>query len=154
MELWKDIEGFPGYQVSSLGRVKGVFDKILKPQKHRNGYCMISLFKETHRRNLTIHRLVGQAFLPPTIDRFEIDHINRDKKDNRVENLRWATRSENNINKSYTSESGIRNIRQRTDSSWEVKIHRGGRLIHYKYCYSVEEAVKARDEFLTSLNQS
>jgi len=99
-EIWKDIDGFPRYKVSNLGRVKSYClkqERILTPRP-KNGYKTIVLAG----REKLIHRLMLKAFIPnPNPDIFTIcDHINRNSMDNRVENLRWSTSQLNNLNKS------------------------------------------------------
>lgn len=101
MEIWKDIEGYPNYQVSSEGRVKSLNynrtgkEKILKSRKKRNGYLEVTLCKDGKPKTFTVHRLVVQAFILNPENKPCIDHINTDCTDNRVENLRWVTQKEN-----------------------------------------------------------
>ena len=109
-EIWRDVVGYEGlYQVSSMGRVKslGRFidnlvrghywqeEKILKPSKRINGYVGISLHKDGKAKNFNIHRLVAIAFIPNPNNLPQIDHINADKTNNNVNNLRWVTAKEN-----------------------------------------------------------
>ena len=97
-EIWKDIKGYEGiYQVSNLGRIKRVeTDRILKPLKHTKGYLNIGLYKNHTASKKLIHRLVAQAFIPNSENKPEINHIDEDKANNRVNNLEWSTRKENN----------------------------------------------------------
>jgi hypothetical protein len=113
------VEGFPNYFVSANGIVyscvqtnkafmSGGLYKI-EPKEHNRGYLEVGLFGRDSkgkaiRRWFRIHRLVADAFIPkplPTYDAednevpLEVNHINGNKKDNRVENLEWMTRSEN-----------------------------------------------------------
>ena len=101
MEIWKDIEGYNGlYQVSSKGRVKSLNykktgkEKLLKSAK-KSGYPFVALYKDGKKKQTLIHRLVASAFIPNTDNKPCIDHINTDRTDNRVENLRWVTYKEN-----------------------------------------------------------
>jgi hypothetical protein len=98
MEEWRPVNDYPNYFISSLGRVKRN-DKIHKNFVNSNGYLIIDLYKNNKRKKFRIHRLVGIHFLPNWNNCKEIDHLNRDRLDNRVINLRWATRSENLRNK-------------------------------------------------------
>lgn len=97
-EVWKDIEGYEGlYQVSTHGRVKSVFryHKILKSRVKNNGYKYVQLYKNGTPYTYYIHRLVAQAFIPNPQNKPQVNHIDEDKENNRVENLEWCTRSEN-----------------------------------------------------------
>ena len=98
-EIWKDIEGYEGkYMVSSFGRVKSFYlgkEKLLKPKTDKDGYKQINLYKNKKPHTLKIHRLVAQAFIPNPDNKPQIDHINTNRADNRVDNLRWCTQKEN-----------------------------------------------------------
>lgn len=103
IEEWKDIEDYPNYQVSSMGRIKSLNynktgkEKIMKVTPC-NGYFNLTLCKDGKTKQFQIHRLVAQAFIPNPENKPEIDHINTDRTDNRVENLRWVTHKENSNN--------------------------------------------------------
>ena len=108
-EVWKDVVGFEGmYQVSNIGRVKGLSridglgretkSKILKGFISAYGYAMVSLCKNGKKKHFQVHRLVAIAFIPNPENKPEIDHINTIPLDNRICNLRWVTRSENQNN--------------------------------------------------------
>lgn len=99
-ERWKPIFGYDGaYQVSDLGRVRSLkFGKtrVLRVQKHTDGYLLVVLCKDGKRKSFYVHRLVAQAFIPnDNIFNTEINHINEDKEDNKVSNLEYCDRSYN-----------------------------------------------------------
>lgn len=103
-ERWKDIAGYEDvYQASSLGRMKRMSGRtntyrgrILKPTEDARGYLHVTLWKDGVNRNAWVHRLVAESFLPRSPGKNEVNHKNGNKSDNRVENLEWCTRSENN----------------------------------------------------------
>lgn len=101
MEEWRDIEGFDGYQVSNIGRVKTLNynrtgeERILQTVEGGKKYLVLTLCKDGKKYNRKVHRLVAEAFIPNPDNKPQIDHINTDRTDNRVENLRWVTPKEN-----------------------------------------------------------
>jgi hypothetical protein len=94
-EEWKEIDSFPNYQVSNFGNVRNIKTlKILKPILTGKGYPTVNLKKQ-----FKVHRLVAQAFIPNPEEKKEVDHIDNNKINNHISNLRWATPSENCFNR-------------------------------------------------------
>ena len=98
-EEWKEIEGFLSYSVSTLGRVKNKHGNILTGTPRPDGYISFTLCIEGKVYRRLLHRLVALAFIPNPEGKAYIDHINQDKLDNSISNLRWATHSENMLNR-------------------------------------------------------
>lgn len=93
--LHKGIKGYEDYLISDRGQVYSLKrKKYLKLRKNSNGYYCIDLCKNGKRKTVVVHRLVAQAFIENPDNKPTVDHISRDRLDNRVENLRWATYQE------------------------------------------------------------
>lgn len=126
-EVWKDIIGYEGlYKVSNLGRVKSLEriqilpngsirlkkERILNPKIHNGSpYYQVSLYDmEMNVKTKKIHWLVAEAFIPNPYHLPIIHHINLNKEDNCVNNLRWETYSENS--KGYNRKQRCRKKRK------------------------------------------
>jgi hypothetical protein len=156
-EEWRDIDDFPGYQVSSEGRVrslprevacfyatKQVPDKILTPQINRDGYYQVGIYKDGIQKKPYIHRLVGVAFISNPDNKPTVDHINRIRTDNSVSNLRWATQQEQIDNSICPpSNTGHKYIHLTPCKTYKVQ--------RYKTYKTLEEAIAARDQFYTEI---
>ena len=94
------IKDFPNYLISNTGLVYSIKKEIfLKPHNHKDGYLRVGLSKNGKRHHKYIHRLVGETYLKPDETRPEIDHIDRNPRNNHISNLRWANKSENALNR-------------------------------------------------------
>jgi hypothetical protein len=95
------IEGYENYAVDEQGNVfslpkktrKGI--RILKSNISKNGYPMLDLCKNGSIKRFLVHRLIAKTLLPNPNNKEQVNHKNGNKLDNRLENLEWNTRSEN-----------------------------------------------------------
>ena len=115
LEFIVEIKEFPDYFISTRGRVfsEKKKDRIeLKPVIDTHGYFKVTLMKEGKSRDIKIHRLVCDTFLERVIGKNQVDHINRNKYDNRLENLHWVNERENNINRGIykNNTSGVKGV--------------------------------------------
>ena len=114
----KEINGYEGlYAVDQTGvvyslnyRRTGKVHPLSSPVD-THGYKKVVLSKDKKKKTFYVHRLVAETFLEKTAPR--VDHINGNKEDNRVENLRWVTNSVNLLNTKNTKEAGVAYDRKR-----------------------------------------
>ena len=96
MEIWKQINNLH-YSISNLGNVRNDnTNKLLKPQKSVFGYHVILLYDNGKPLNYPIHRLVLMAFNPvENMQNLQVNHIDHNRINNRLNNLEWTTAKEN-----------------------------------------------------------
>lgn len=101
-EIWADIPQYEGkYQASDLGNVRSLNyrhtgeAKVMKPRLTRDGYLRVHLYKNGKGKCVNIHSLVVTAFKGPIPPGMQVNHINEDKCDNRLENLEVVTPKQN-----------------------------------------------------------
>ena len=91
-----EVKGFPNYVIYPNGEVfSKATNKYLKHSDNGSGYKYVKL---PDRKNHTIHRLVAEHYIPNPDNKPQVDHKNRIRNDNRIENLRWVNLSENMLN--------------------------------------------------------
>tara|TARA_R100000951_G_scaffold26099_1_gene22147 strand:- start:112 stop:576 length:465 start_codon:yes stop_codon:yes gene_type:complete len=126
-----DIIGYENYLIYNDGRVYNKkHNKFLKQATDNCGYKHLTLCKEGKGKTHRVHRLVAEHYIPNPQNKKCVDHINRIKTDNILENLRWATHSENGQNtiKQNNNTSGHKNICYDRHIGWVFKkIIRGKR---------------------------
>jgi len=97
-EIWREIKGYEGlYQISNLGRIKNmIFNRINEDYCKFNGYRTTALTdKNGNLKNVSIHRLVAEIFIPNPENKPCVNHKNFIQNDNKTDNLEWVTHSEN-----------------------------------------------------------
>ena len=140
---FRDIKGFEGkYQVSDTGEVRSIDHYVeqisyfgrhqrrlmrwrtLKQNKTWNGYMIVYLSIGKKYQWFTVHRLVAEAFIPNPQNLSDVNHINGNKSDNRLENLEWCNRSDN-VKHSY-------DVLGRKRKCWEIRCRETDELIKGK----------------------
>ena len=103
-EVWKQINDYPNYYISNFGNIKRK-ERLKQIITDRGGYKVIQLFNNGKPKRYKIHRLVGEAFIENPENKPFIDHIDFDKSNNNVNNLRWVNRIESQQHRSKTTKT-------------------------------------------------
>lgn len=94
--MFVKIKDYPNYSINENGDVKSTYvSKMLKPRIAGRGYYCYQLRNENGIKNKYIHRLVAETFIPNPNNLPQVDHIDGNKANNHVSNLRWVTNHEN-----------------------------------------------------------
>ena len=137
---------YPNYDVSSWGNIRNrITGKILK-QSTSNGYKVVGIDGYGTK---SVHRLVACAFLNNSENKKNVDHKNRDKTNNNIINLRFATHVENgqNMSKRNNNTSGIVGVVwYKRDKKWRVQIMVNKKRLHLGLFVNFDEAIKVRKE--------
>jgi hypothetical protein len=147
MEEWKHIAMFERYEVSNTGNIRRG-NKLLAAGLDTDGYRQVNLYSGGKRYIKRVYRLVMEAFNPNVESKPQIDHINRIRTDDRLENLRWATASENVRNSKHFTEEMLGISFSKKNSTYMVRLRIGDTERYYGSRKTLEEAKKLRDDVL------
>lgn len=123
--MWVKVKRNTNYSINENGEVRNdSTGYIKKPTENKaNGYLMLDLYEGNKRKKVPIHRLVAEAFIPNPDNKPTVDHIDGNRKNNAISNLRWATYSEQN---SRFDTHGTRSQRVKATHYIEHRKARGG----------------------------
>ncbi|CAL6055120.1 Conserved_hypothetical protein [Hexamita inflata] len=125
IEEYRDVSGYPDYEVSNLGQVRNkTTGKILKPSDRGKGYLSAGLYLNKMMKKHNIHQLVSKAFLENPDNYSEIDHCDGVKSNNAVWNLRWVSHRNNCKNKNGYSDKFVF-VNELPDDANEVQYYSG-----------------------------
>ena len=148
METYK-VKGFEDYSVSDHGNVKNnKTGRILRggsSKIKKTFQCCITREQQKHNKN--VHSLVANAFIENPQNKSCIDHIDNNPQNNNISNLRWATDSQNNQNKSMMTNntSGVKGVCwSKASNKWMSRINIDGIAIHLGVFTDIEDAKQAR----------
>ena len=151
-----EIQGFPQYLIYKDGRVQNKkTGKILKGGINNGGYKHHTLRNNGFQITLTKHRLVAIHYIPNPNNYNVVDHIDRNKKNNNVDNLRWVTNITNghNTGKYITNKSGHKNISFIKDKNSWIYNHRvNGRILFRRQFKSKVDCICYKFYCLLSYN--
>ena len=142
LEEYKQIPNSFHY-VNKKGEILNKFNKKVKP-RNVNGYFALSVCKNKQKKELYIHRIVAELFLPNPYNLPEVHHKNNDKSNNNVDNLEWTTKSMNCRMSSKTKKSGLpRGVSyNKVAKKYQVQISINCKIKHLGYFTDIEEAHK------------
>ena len=138
-----EIIDYQNYLIYNDGKVQNKKTKrYLKPGTSGNGYLIVDLCKDGKKKTHLIHRLIGIHYIPNPENKKCIDHKNRIRTDNRVENLRWATDSENQQNTIVRENNklGIKNISYNKRDNLYIYYKTINKVLHTKDFKTLKEA--------------
>ncbi len=103
IEIWRPVADFPDYAVSNLGRVRRVslgrgtnaIGGILKQGVSEKGYLRVYLSRYSKKHTIAVHRLVAKEFIPNPLNLPQVNHVDTNKQNCRVDNLEWADQVRN-----------------------------------------------------------
>ena len=141
-----EIIDYPNYKIYPDGKVwSQQNNKFLAQIPNGKGYYYYLLYNENNKRSFCSHKLVATYYIPNPDNLNHVDHIDRNRTNNNVENLRWVTQRENNHNKINNNEHI--NIELRIHGTYKVRIRYQQKIVYSKTFKTLEEAIIARDAF-------
>ncbi len=152
MEIYTKINGYDNYAISNFGNVLNITtQKFLKPLIHNKGYYYVCLWKNSVRKNYTIHRLLGIYFIDNPNNLPCIDHIDGNRTNNSISNLRWASYQTNNRNstKRYNCSSIHKGV-VFNKNKWNAQIHNYKKIHIGRYDTEIEAASAYNDYIINN----
>lgn len=165
-ELWADIMGYEGYQVSNLGRLRSldrwvsdgrgnylIKGRTIKSVKQNNGYMTLCVSFAQKKKLLLVHRLVAEHFIPNPEKSPEVNHKDRDRSNNRKDNLEWTSKRENRTHSKLNTRksSEYSGLTFRKDSNrWRVRLCLDGKI---KTIGNFDSEVEAAQAYFTALKE-
>jgi hypothetical protein len=147
MEEWKILKECDNYEISNLGNIRNIKTRrILKQSDDKDGYKIISLSKNNKKYNFRVHRLIALSFIENKENKPLLDHIDRNRQNNKIDNLRWVDAKENSNNKIFKlGISGERNIHINKGIYYVVKFKNDNGDVVFNKCFkTLEEAREAK----------
>ena len=148
-EVYKVIDGYENYEISNIGNVRNKKTGLILKHSLKNGYYRVGLSTNGKSKHFRVHRLIALHFIPNPQNKQLVDHKDRNPLNNDINNLRWATPSENGMNKSIlksnkSTKTGV--YFDKHINRWLVKMSINGIQKHFGNYLNFDDAVKVRKE--------
>jgi hypothetical protein len=149
--MWLSMIDDDRYDISDDGQIRNAETGRILKLRDTNGYKACHITRDGRTACYMVHRMVAKAFLPMIEGKNVVDHVDRDKTNNSVQNLRWTDTSTNNRNRSrfHSKTDGLHNITQ-TGNRFCVTFMQN-RQTTRKTFDTQEEAIAWRDLYLSAL---
>ena len=143
-----NYEGLYSFDFNTNQVYSHYYKRYMKPALNSAGYYNIGLCKNGKVKKVGFHILIHQMYNGEIPDNIQIDHIDNDKSNNNIENLRLATQSQNNMNR-ITPKSNLstryKNIEKTKFNTYRVRIKKNKKIVYSKTFKTLEEAILNRD---------
>jgi len=151
-----EIQGYENYLIYEDRRVYNKkYDRFLKQQINTQGYYIVDLYYKSIRKHFSIHRLIALHYIINPYNYEEVDHIDRNRLNNNINNLRWVDKSMNSLNKikRKDNKTGYKNIIfNKTKNTYKTDITRNNIRLQKNF-KTLQEAIDYRDKFLLEQQQ-
>jgi hypothetical protein len=126
MELWKPVDKFENYEISSYGNIRNIVTNKSLKACNKSGYYNICLNNNKVKKQFKLHRLVALTFIPNPENKSDVNHKDKNKLNNNISNIEWNTRKENNIHrcKNITIKTNKNKSLFRIDTKTQEKLER------------------------------
>ena len=154
---WKHIKDYDKYQISNYGLVRHIqTNRVLKPGIRGDGRFFVILCNDDGHKSASIHKLVADAFLDKVENKPYIDHIDCNRLNNHVVNLRYVNNQENQQNRGSSSNSTSKykgvTLHKKT-KKWQAQITLDGKQTHIGYYIHEKDAAKAYNDKAQELSE-
>lgn len=159
-EIYQVINGYDRYEISNTGKVRSkvkqyTTDFHLKPRKTNKGHLYVNLYIGTEGWDTDrkyIHQLVADAFIPNPNNLPILDHVDRNKENNNIENLRWVSYTTNNINKKCYTNTGKKGISLLKNGKYQISIKMSLEKPVKRLASSLDTALEIRNQIIRDNN--
>ena len=146
----KEIKDYPNYSLDlNNNEVYSNYKKgYLKPNTHEKGYYEIHLCKNSKKKIFKLHRLIYEVYYGIIPDKMQVDHIDNNRQNNNIENLRLVTQSQNQMNtktQKNNLSTGYKCISKTKWNTYKVRIKKNNKVVYCKTFKTLEEAILNRN---------